>query len=304
MKTNERRRWYGRSRRFEPDQVHQFLIPYNYAVPVAIVGIPFDAYSSYLRGAAQAPPQIRAALFSESINRYTESGIDLGAPGNLVDVGDVQFGRSPAQDFAAIEHGATVVLRRNIPVIFLGGDHSITFPLVKACHQKFPGLSVVHFDAHPDLYPEYEGNPYSHACPFARIMESKLAKQLVQVGIRCLNSVQLAEIGRYGVQVHEFKDGIPGVGGKPKIRLDGPVYLSFDIDVLDPAFVPGISHWEPGGMSVREAISCLHSLQARIVAADIVEFNPLRDTSGRTAMVCAKLLKEIAGKMLENTAQQ
>ena len=76
------------------------------------------------------------------------------------------------------------------------------------------------------------------------------------------------------------------------------MYLSFDIDVLDPAFVPGISHWEPGGMSVRDAISCLHSLEARIVAADIVEFNPVRDSSGRTAMVCAKLLKEIAAKMV------
>ena len=88
------------------------------------------------------------------------------------------------------------------------------------------------------------------------------------------------------------------MAGKPALRLNGPVYLSFDIDVLDPAFVPGISHWEPGGMSVRDAISCLHSLEARIVAADIVEFNPVRDSSGRTAMVCAKLLKEIAAKMV------
>jgi arginase len=100
------------------------------------------------------------------------------------------------------------------------------------------------------------------------------------------------------VEGHEIKDGIPGVGGKPAVRVEGPVYLSFDIDVLDPAFVPGISHWEPGGMTVREAVSCLHALRARVVAADIVEFNPVRDNSGRTAMVCAKLLKEIAGKML------
>lgn len=91
------------------------------------------------------------------------------------------------------------------------------------------------------------------------------------------------------------------MGGEPALHLEGPVYLSFDIDVLDPAFVPGTSHWEPGGMSVREAISCLHSLQARIVAADIVEFNPARDNSGRTAMVCAKLLREIAARMLGAT---
>jgi len=129
-------------------------------------------------------------------------------------------------------------------------------------------------------------------------MENLLAKALVQVGIRCMNSVQLEQVERYGVKLHAIKDGIPGVAGKPALRLNGPVYLSFDIDVLDPAFVPGISHWEPGGMSVRDAISCLHSLEAHIVAADIVEFNPVRDSSGRTAMVCAKLLKEIAAKML------
>ncbi len=271
-------------------------------MPVSILGIPFDAYSSYLRGAAQAPPQIRAALFSESATLNTESGIDLGASGSLLDAGDLQLGLTPAEDFAEIEPGATALLQKGTPVIFLGGDHSISFPLVKACHQNFPELFVVHFDAHPDLYPEYEGNRYSHACPFARIMESQLAKGLVQVGIRCMNSIHRAQVERYGVMVHEIKDGIPGAGGKPALSLEGPVYLSFDIDVLDPAFVPGTSHWEPGGMSVREAISCLHSLEARIIAADIVEFNPVRDHSGRTAMVCAKLLKEIAGKMLSTTS--
>lgn len=269
-------------------------------MPVSILGVPFDAHSSYSRGAAQAPNQIRAALLSQSANLNTELGVDLAVPGNLVDAGDLQLGRTPSEDFAQIEPGAAAVLQKGTPVLFLGGDHSITFPLVKACHQTFPELSVIHFDAHPDLYPEFEGNRYSHACPFARIMESRLARVLVQVGIRCMNSIQWAQARHYGVEVHEIKDGIPGVAGQPALRVEGPVYLSFDIDVLDPAFVPGISHWEPGGMSVREAISCLHALQAHIVAADIVEFNPVRDNSGRTAMVCAKLLKEIAGKMLGN----
>jgi arginase len=266
-------------------------------MPVSILGVPFDAYSSYLRGAAQAPKRIREALFSESASLHTELGVNLAASGNLVDAGDLQLGSTP-EDFAKIEPGATALLQKGTPVLFLGGDHSITFPLVKACHQTFPDLSVIHFDAHPDLYPEYEGNRYSHACPFARIMENHLARGLVQIGIRCMNSIQRAQANHYGVEVHEIKDGIPGVGGKPAVRAEGPVYLSFDIDVLDPAFVPGISHWEPGGMTVREAVSCLHALRARVVAADIVEFNPVRDNSGRTAMVCAKLLKEIAGKML------
>lgn len=267
-------------------------------MPVSILGIPFDANSSYKRGAAQAPPLIRDALFSEASNLYTEMGIDLSASGNLFDTGDLQLGRTPREDFQEIESAAGTRFEEDMPVIFLGGDHSITFPLVKACQRKFPELSIIHFDAHPDLYPEYEGNRYSHACPFARIMENQLARALFQIGIRSLTAVQQEQIERYQVKVFPMKHGIPGVGGKPSLRVEGPIYLSFDIDALDPAFVPGISHWEPGGMSVRDAISCLHSLEANIVAADIVEFNPSRDDSGRTAMVCAKLLKEIAGKML------
>jgi arginase len=267
-------------------------------MPVTILGIPFDANSSYLKGAAQAPPLIREALFSESSNLYSEMGVDLSASGNLFDAGDLQLGRTPREDFQEIETSAVALLQQKTPVVFLGGDHSITFPLVKACHRTYPELSIVHFDAHPDLYPEYEGNRYSHACPFARIMENQLARGLVQIGIRSLNAVQQEQIQRYRVKVFPMKYGVPGVAGRPGFKLEGPVYLSFDIDALDPAFVPGISHWEPGGMSVRDALGCLHALDIRIVAADIVEFNPVRDNSGRTAMVCAKLLKEIAGKML------
>ena len=267
-------------------------------MPVSIVGVPFDANSSYLRGAAQAPPLIREALFSEATNLYTEMGVDLGDSGNLFDTGDLQLGRTPREDFQEIESAAAAFFKEDSPIIFLGGDHSITFPLLKACHARYPEISILHFDAHPDLYPEYEGNRYSHACPFARIMESQLARGLVQIGIRSMNAVQREQVERYRVKVFPMKYGIPGVAGRPSFKLEGPVYLSFDIDVLDPAFVPGISHWEPGGMSVRDAINCLHSVEADIVAADIVEFNPTRDTSGRTATVCAKLLKEIAGRML------
>jgi arginase family enzyme len=84
----------------------------------------------------------------------------------------------------------------------------------------------------------------------------------------------------------------------PKLEFSGPVYISFDIDVFDPAFAPGVSHWEPGGMSVRQALDVLQSLWGRIIGADVVEYNPARDASGRTAMVCAKMVKEIAARML------
>jgi len=176
----------------------------------------------------------------------------------------------------------------------LGGDHSITYPILRAVGKRIPGITLVHFDAHPDLYADYEGNPHSHASPFARIMEAQLVQRLVQIGIRTLNAHQHEQARKHGVEFFEMNN-LPEV---TKLNLTGPIYLSFDMDVLDPAFAPGISHWEPGGLTTREAIRYLRSLPVPIVGADLVEFNPARDASGLTATVAAKLLKEILGIML------
>src|SRR5262249_47296534 len=145
------------------------------------------------------------------------------------------------------------------------GDHSITFPIVKAFAKKYPELTIFHFDAHPDLYDVFEGNKLSHACPFARIMESGLAKRLVQVGIRTINRHQREQAEKFGVEVVEMR-ALPAV---ERLKAAGPVYVSFDMDVLDPAFAPGISHREPGGMTVREAIAHLHAMEGKIVGADV-----------------------------------
>ena len=159
----------------------------------------------------------------------------------------------------------------------------------------FPDLEILHFDAHPDLYDDYEGDRYANACPFARIMEAGQARRLVQVGIRTMNPHQRAQAERFGVEVLEMRDFDPA----RRLRFDGPVYLSFDIDVLDPAFAPGVSHREPGGMSTRDALRVIQGFEGRLVGADIVEINPQRDPTGRTAMVGAKVLKELAGRLLE-----
>jgi len=186
------------------------------------------------------------------------------------------------------------LLERRLRPIALGGDHSITYPVIRAISRKYPGLAILDFDAHPDLYDEFQGSRSSHACPFARIMEQGLARRLVQVGIRTLNGHQRRQAERFGVELIQMKDWR---GILP--ALDGPLYLSFDLDVLDPAFAPGVSHREPGGLSMREALGAIQSVSAEIVGADIVEFNPRRDVMNVTAAVCAKLLKEIAAKMLE-----
>lgn len=257
-----------------------------------ILGIPFDGQSSYLRGAAEAPGKIREALACDASNHWTETGVDLGLAGVFEDAGNLEFLETDV--FAVIEHGVDEIIRQKKRAVCLGGDHSITYPIVKAVARKNPGLTIFHFDAHPDLYEEFEGNRLSHACPFARIMEAGLARRLVQVGIRTINRHQREQAQRFGVEVVEMH-ALPAYD---KLKADGPVYITFDMDVLDPAFAPGISHREPGGMSVREAIAHLHAIKGEIVGADLVEFNPVRDVDGLTAMVAAKMLKEILGKMI------
>jgi agmatinase len=258
-----------------------------------LIGIPLDQNSSFLRGPAQAPPLIRQALHSDSWNKGTETRVDLGASGIFEDAGDLTYLESP-DAYARIEEAIGKIVDAGKRPVSLGGDHSITYPLLRALGKRVPGITLVHFDAHPDLYADYEGNPHSHASPFARIMEAQLVQRLVQIGIRTLNAHQHEQAEKYGVEVHEMKN-LPEPAG---LKLTGPIYVSFDMDALDPAFAPGISHWEPGGLTTREALRYIHALPGPIIGADLVEFNPVRDSSGLTATVAAKILKELLGKML------
>ncbi len=262
-----------------------------------LLGIPFDANSSFLRGPSRAPAKIREALRSDASNSWSESGVDIGASGAYTDAGDLQLLDSKqkvAEDFAAIEDAIQSLLASGAQPISLGGDHSITYPILKAFSRHFPALTMVHFDAHPDLYDQFEGDRFSHACPFARIMEERLAKRLVQIGIRTLTQHQREQGAKFGVEIVQMSQ-LPAFD---RLKLQGPVYISFDVDVLDPAFAPGVSHREPGGMSVREAIAYLHAIEGDIVGADIVEYNPDQDLAGVTTTVAAKILKEILGKMI------
>jgi arginase len=257
-----------------------------------LLGVPLDENSSYKRGSAAAPPLIRDALRCDSSNMWSELGVDVGAEGAYEDAGDLQL---PERDaFPAIQKAVESLLTKRQRPVSLGGDHSITYPIVRAFGGHFKDLTIIHFDAHPDLYDDFQGNRHSHASPFARIMEEKLAKRLIQVGIRTMNPQQKKQAARFGVEVYE-------IGRKralEEVKTWCPVYVSFDMDALDPAFAPGVSHREPGGMSVREVLEHLHSITATIVGADIVEYNPSRDVSDLTATVAGKILKELMGKML------
>lgn len=257
-----------------------------------LLGIPWDAQSSYLRGPAEAPPKIREAFRNPSSNTWSETGIDIGEEGLVQDAGDMSVSADhPLRD---IENAVSRLLDRGLPLLTLGGDHAVTYPVIRAVRKRHPRLSILHFDAHPDLYDELDGNRFSHACPFARILEEGLADRLVQVGVRTMNGHQREQAARFGVEIVEMAE----MTGDPLPAFETPLYISFDLDALDPAFAPGVSHFEPGGLTTRQAIRFLQTVKApSVIGADIVEYNPRRDAGGMTAMVCAKLLKEIAARM-------
>jgi len=255
---------------------------------IIIQGFPYDEKSSYQRGAAKAPPLIREKLFSPSGNTFAENGVDVNNA-LFVDKGDFEL-----HDYFDIEKITAKHLKEKANIVSLGGDHSITYPIIKAFNQYITKVDILHIDAHADLYDQFEGDKYSHACPFARIMEGRFANRLLQVGIRTLNPHQREQAKKFGVEVYEMKDF--DIRNIPEFKY--PVYLSIDMDGIDPAFAPGVSHPEPGGLTSRQVIDIIHGIKQIIIGADIVEYNPDRDVNDATAILAAKLLKEVLGKMV------
>jgi arginase len=260
-----------------------------------LIGLPYDAGSSFLTGARLAPPVIRQALHSPSGNAWSESLIDTSSPGVLDDAGDLPLERDETAR-PAIEAAIRRLVAEGRTPIALGGDHSVTFPILSALRPAWPTLSILHIDAHPDLYEEFEGQRFSHACPFARIMEQGLADSLTQVGIRALTGHQREQAERFGVEIIDMRAWTRG--SRPV--LHGPLYVSIDLDALDPAFAPGVSHPEPGGLSMREVLDILQTMPGPIAGADIVELNPSLDPMGLTARVAAKTVKELVSRILES----
>lgn len=260
---------------------------------VAVIGVPLDKNSSFRRGPALGPAHIRERLHCGSANLTAENGFNLDESRRWRDLGDLVF-REDQPEFAVIEAAIGGIVGRGARPLSLGGDHSITYPILRAVARAHPGLTILHIDAHPDLYDELDGNRHSHACPFSRIIEEGLTARLVQVGIRTINPLQREQIKRFGVETIEMRDW----SFERLPHFEGPLYVSLDLDALDPAFAPGVSHHEPGGFSTREALRIIQSLTVPVVGADIVELNPLADVNAMTAMVAAKLLKEIVGQML------
>ncbi|MEL7221531.1 MAG: agmatinase [Bacteroidota bacterium] len=261
---------------------------------IKLIGIPFDANSSFLKGPAYAPQRIRLMDTEGSANAFSETGIAIKDGLNYQDCGDIQFENTNASlAFETIQTEVKKLVSDGSKVISLGGDHSISYPVIDVIADQYPGLNILHLDAHGDLYDSFDDNPLSHASPFARLMETGKINSLTQVGVRTYNTHQRAQLDRFGIQAIEMKD----FSFDFLKTLEVPLYLSVDIDVLDPAFAPGISHHEPGGMTTRELFKIIQNIPVEIISADIVEYNPVRDVHNMTAMVAYKVFKEIVAKM-------
>lgn len=257
---------------------------------VQLMGIPSDSNSSFMRGAARAPAQIRAALASTHGNNAAENGLEIGAELNIQDMGDLAITETPADD-VLISAAVRKAAQAGALPISMGGDHWVTCPIVQSLAEVHGPLSILHIDAHPDLYDHLDNNRRSHASPFARILERGSAKHLVQIGIRTVNRHQREQAHRFGI-VEQIAARRFSTTNLPV--LEGPLYVSIDLDGIDPSAAPGVSHHEPGGLTVREVLDALDRQTAWLAGADVVELNPDRDVDGVTAVLAAKLVRELA----------
>ncbi len=269
------------------------------ALRPALLGVPWDENSSYLRGAAGAPPLIRQALWCESSNSWGENGIELTRE-TLVDAGDVAPGAGAAM-LDAIEMAVGELLDRGHSPICLGGDHAITYPRApglraplslgsRSCTSTRTRTCTTSTPATASRTPVPSRGSWRRGWP----------RRLVQVGLRTINRHQREQAARFGVEMvemREFRDDFDPA-------FETPVYVTFDLDGLDPSCAPGVSHPEPGGLTTRQALDLIYRLNTPIVGADVVELNPVRDLSGMTARVAGKLVKEIAARMLEESGDR
>ncbi len=264
-------------------------------LPVQMLGLPTDRNSSFMKGASRAPEVVRKIMASGMSNLTAENGCDLDDPAVLKDLGSLELHEDDG-DFEKIRETAMKLFSKGT-ALFIGGDHFVTWPILEgftAATRLKPHL--VQIDAHPDFYPEFDGSPTSHASTMARVMERNLAGSLTQIGLRTINKIQQKQIEKHGVTVFPASTGIPDKRELPS----GITYLTIDLDGLDPAFAPGVSHHEPGGLTTREVIRLIWSLPGPLVGGDIVEYNPANDIHGMTAAVVMKLVKEMVARIVSD----
>jgi len=271
---------------------------------VAIVGIPFDAGTSYRPGARFGPQAIRQASRHLRTQYHPAYDTEPFAEQQVADAGDISCNPYNIEKAVLeIQKGATDLLGKVDRIISLGGDHTIALPLLRAVNHYHGPVALVHFDAHLDTWDTYYGAPYTHGTPFRRAAEEKLFLESasMHVGIRgpLYSRDDLKndkELGFKVIHCDEFQsEGIDHVVKRIRDRVgDKPMYLSIDIDVLDPAHAPGTGTPEIAGMSSRELVGVLRGLAGlNIISADVVEVSPAYDHAELTSLSAATTVFEI-----------
>jgi agmatinase len=274
---------------------------------VAVVGVPFDSGTSYRPGARFGPAAVRQG--SRLLRPWHPSlrVAPFGAQ-QVADAGDIAcnpFDIKEAMD--QIEAAAAGLLAEAAHLLAIGGDHTIAYPLLRVAHQRFGPVALVHFDAHLDTWQTYFGAPLTHGTPFRRAAEEGLFSEehSMHVGIRGplyapSDLEEDAELGFAAVSAMEIERiGIDGVVAAIRERAgDQPLYVSIDIDVLDPAHAPGTGTPEAGGFTSREVLGILRGLAGmRLVGADVVEVAPAYDHAEMTAVAAAHICYELLALM-------
>lgn len=261
------------------------------ASKVVLFGIGQDFTTSYRPGTRFGPPRIREASYG--VEEFSYHSLASLADKTFFDLGDVAvvFG-DPKESLARAEQVARKIVQDGKLPMMLGGEHLVTLPVVKAMHEKYGNdLLLLQFDAHADLREDYLGNPYSHAAVMRRCLDFLPSKNLYQFGIRS-GTADEYKFGKEQCNLHPhevlrpLKEAMAAFG-------DRPIYITIDIDVMDPAFAPGTGTPEPGGITSREMIDAILALKGKnVVGFDVVEVAPGLDQTDRTVVLGAKLIRE------------
>jgi len=265
------------------------------AARFVFVGLPDASQSSYHRGSSHGPQRIRSAYDGNCYNSTTESGVDLA--GSVADLGDLPSKSSWELTARSYQEFAAWLFQIGKIPFFAGGDHAATVPIIAALAEIGAPVHLIQIDAHPDLYPEYEGSRSSHACTISRALEMSHVASVTQLGIRTMNASQLPLFERYRDRIHAFsaRDLIGALPQLSYIPNGAPVYMTVDLDGFDPAFAPGVSHPVPGGLTPRQVLNFIQKASWKLVGMDAVEVNPDLDVNNQSAILAARVLHEGMG---------
>ena len=279
---------------------------------VAIIGVPFDAGTSYRPGARFGPQSVRQASRQLRTNYHPNYDVEPFKVQQVADAGDIACNPFDIDEaIKQIEKGSTELLQKVGSIVTIGGDHTIALPLLRSINKKVGGpVALVHFDAHLDTWDTYFGAPYTPGTPFRRAREEKLFLDDASLHIRIRGPLYSTndlkndrELGFKTIHCDEFQTNtIDQIVKRIKDRIgNNPLYISIDIDVLDPAHAPGTGTPEVAGMTTREILNVLRGLAgSQIVSADVVEVAPAYDHAELTSTAAATIVYELINIIARN----